>query len=289
MKTSTVLREENKWPKSYLEWADDDGVHLSVVFSWLLGEAIDRAAELMAEGRAVDLGGPAAEYAGVAYGNGVENALRLHNPNACKTSVGCVNHCPFCIVPVVEGELRELPTWEPKPIVCDNNLLACSRAHFDKVIDSLKGVKDVDFNQGLDARILTNHHAERLRELDLRYIRIAWDSIGYESKFMQGWDVLRRAGFPRSKIAVYVLIGFHDTPEDALYRLQMVRRLGGWPFPMRYQPLDAVSRNSYAGDGWTNRELVRYCHYWSMLRVTSRIPFAEFQYGGQCGESELRE
>ena len=167
--------------------------------------------------------------------------------------------------------------WEPKSVVIDNNFTACSRHHFDKAVDRLKVLDLVDFNQGLSTT-LSPYHASRLAELNIKYIRLAWDSAAFESQFMKGWDTLRRAGFPRSKIVVYVLLGFHDTPDDALYRLEMVRRLGGHPFPMRYQELDAKKRNSLVGEHWTHDELIRYCRYWANLRITSPIPFKDFVY-----------
>ncbi|MGR3295843.1 MAG: hypothetical protein ACUZ8A_06415 [Candidatus Bathyanammoxibius sp.] len=136
----------------------------------------------------------------------------------------------------------------------------------------------MDINQGMSAALITDYHASRLAELDMKCVRLAWDSAAYESAFMRGWDILRKAGFSRSRIGVYVLIGYDDSPDDALHRLETIHRLGGMPFPMRYQSLDAVKRNSYVGLGWSHNELARYVRYWSNLRLTSRIPFADFQY-----------
>lgn len=276
-RTPTDLRLSNGWQGSFVERIMGEQALLSVVFSWDVEKAVGRACDLLRQGYSVAIGGPAASYAGIdSDGVGDLDAIGWHNPNACATSTGCVNDCGFCIVPKVEGDLKEKASWQPRPIVCDNNLIACSRKHFDRVIDSLKPLKGVDFNQGLSAQLMSTYHADRLRELDLKCVRLSWDLVNYERHFMHGWDALRRAGFPRSMIGVYVLIGFRDTPDDALYRLEMVRRLGGVPFPMRYQPLDAPKRNSYVGEGWTHSELVRFCRYWANLRVTNRIPFGEF-------------
>ena len=163
-----------------------------------------------------------------------------------------------------------------RPIICDNNLLACSQRHFDRVIDKLKPLSGIDFNQGLDARLLTKHHAERIAELDLKMVRLAWDHIGLEAQFNAAWDTLRSAGIPKGKISAYVLIGYKDTPDDALFRLRSIWDRGSWPNPMRYQPLDAIKRNQYVGEHWTDRELKRYMRYWSNLRHLSAVPFDEF-------------
>lgn len=283
MSKTTGKRKHTGWAHNGLaEWIEGDTAFLSVVFSWRLHDAYQRAVWLRQEGYHVRAGGPAVllqprALAGVAECNGFGiAALPRHNPNATFTSRGCIRKCAFCAVPRIEGELVELPTWERKPIVCDNNLLACSRTHFDKVIDSLKGVGGVDFNQGLDARLLTPHHAERLAELDLACVRLAWDHTSEEPSFRAAFDLLRAARIPASMIRVYVLIGWHDTPADALYRLRAVRDCGALPNPMRYQPLDSCTKNQYVGPAWTKRELTRYMRYWSNLIHLRGVPFAEF-------------
>lgn len=265
------------------EWIAGDVAHLSVVFSWDLPRAYQRAVWLRASGYRVRAGGPAvmlnpAYLADVADIGGEVDALPHHNPHATFTSRGCIRRCPFCLVPRIEGELRELADWEPRSIVCDNNLLACRRAHFDRVIDRLKPLAGIDFNQGLDARLLTDHHAGRLTELDCM-VRLAWDATPLEQQFMAAFERLRRAGLPLSRIRVYVLIGYDDTPEDALYRLRTVQGLGADPSPMRYQALDSMRRNEFVGPAWTHRELTRYMRYWSNLRYLRAVPFEEFERG----------
>lgn len=261
------------WSKRALDWVDEDTgeAFLSVVFTWDLPAAYQRAAWLRAEGYRVRAGGPAValmpDYlASVAEIGGEDvDALSRHNPDATFTSRGCIRRCAFCAVPRIEGDLRELDDWPVRPIVCDNNLLACSRAHFDRVVDRLKPLKGIDFNQGLDARLLTQYHAGRLAELNCTP-RLAFDAAAYEGQFMRAFERLIRAGFPPERVRVYVLMGFHDAPADALYRLETVRCLGAWPNPMRYQPLDILVKNSYVGEHWTERELRRYMRYWSRLR-----------------------
>lgn len=204
------------------------------------------------------------------------DALEWHNPLATFTSRGCIRRCPFCAVWRTEGDLQELDTWSVRPIVCDNNLLACSQAHFDRAIDRLKQLSGIDFNQGLDARLMSKHHADRLAELDCM-VRLAFDSVNYESSFMKAYELLREAGFPKKRIRTYVLVGFDDTPDDALYRLQTVTSLGIDPNPMRYNPLDTLTRDSYVKKPWTDSELTRYVRYWSNLRYFRAVPFEDFR------------
>jgi hypothetical protein len=275
-------RKLSGWSGGYVEWTEGNEAFLSVVFSWRLHEAYQRSAWYRAAGYPVYAGGPAValdpdRLADVAHVGGRADVLRRHNPNATVTTRGCPRRCPFCAVPLIEGDLVELSAWEPRPVVCDNNLLSASRAHFDRVVDRLKRLRGVDFNQGLDARLLTPHHAVRLAELDLKAVRLAWDGVRLESQFMRAFERLRKAGIPAGRIHVYVLIGFDDSPADALYRLETVWKMGAWPNPMRYQPLDARRKNEYVAPGWSAVELARYMKYWSNLRHLSAVPFAEFR------------
>lgn len=270
------------WSKRFIEHTRKGITRLSVAFTWDLPEAYQRAVWLRAQGQRVIAGGPAValmtDYmADVAeIGGDWSDALGLHNRDATFTSRGCIRRCPFCAVWRTEGKLRELDDWPTRPIICDNNLLACSRAHFDRVVDRLKPLQRIDFNQGLDARLLTKHHASRLAELDCM-VRLAFDHISYESDFMQAFEMLRAQGIPKHRIRVYVLIGYKDTPEDALYRLRTVQGLGVKPNPMRYNPLDTLRRDSYIGDNWTASELRRFVRYWARLRWLEAIPFEEFR------------
>lgn len=236
------------------EWTEGGTAYLSVVFSWLLPKAYARAIWLKAQGLRVRAGGPAvilnpSYLADIAELGGEVDALPHHNPNATFTSRGCIRTCSFCAVPKMEGDLVELDGWPIRPIVCDNNLLACSMSHFNHVIDSLMPLRGVDFNQGLDARLLTCHHAEWIARLDLKAVRLAWDHTSLENQFMSAFELLRKAGIPADKIHVYVLIGWNDTPKDAEYRLQTVANLGAYPNPMRYQPLETMSRTKFVAPG----------------------------------------
>jgi hypothetical protein len=200
--------------------------------------------------------------------------LLFHNPLATFTTRGCPNHCGFCAVPKLEPGYRELPDFRPAPFVCDNNLLAASQAHFDRVIDRLKAMPFVDFNQGLEARLLKPHHARRLAELRQVKIRFAFDHISNETAVADAITLCRAHGL--KDFGVYVLIGFRDTPDDAMYRLDKVREWGIRPNPMRFQPLDALTKNQYLAPGWTEKQIGRVVRYYSRLRWLEHIPFEDY-------------
>lgn len=259
----------NNWRKEIVKWRVGDTLYLSVTFSWQRSEA-----ELIAsqhKGKVV--------IGGIGSGNNEAcpdyDVLSMHNPLATFTTRGCIRKCPFCIVPKAEGDFRELSGWKPAPMVCDNNILAASQKHFERVIDSLTAFPYVDFNQGLDARLLNDWHIEQLQRLRGVKIRFAFDHTNQEREVTDAIGKMKRAGF--RDFGVYVLIGFKDAPEDAHYRLEYIRSLGIWPNPMRYQPLNTQYKDSYVAPDWTEKELKRTMRYYSRLRWLEHIPFKDYQ------------
>lgn len=276
-----VRRSQSGWGDGLIDWVDGDHYYISVIFSWQVAEAHQRCLFQKAVGKIVHAGGPAVNmrrdlFESVAQLGDLKDAIALHNPNATMTSKGCVRRCKFCIVYESEGDLVEFNNFPIRPIVCDNNILATSKKHFERVCLSMRGLKGVDFNGGLDARLLTKWHVEQLQAVRMKAYRLAWDHTYLENDFMHAYELLRKCGVGKQKIRVYVLIGYDDSPEDALYRLQTVKDLGSFPFPMRYQPVDTPKRNSYMSPNWTVDELKRYVRYWSNLPYHWAIPFEEF-------------
>lgn len=275
----------NQWRKGIAAWQCGRTLYLSVPFTWLLDEA-----QAIAEGHnkgPVVVGGPAVDLAmsdsrdtpepinwGETPGTCPFDTLAFHNPCATFTTRGCPNRCEYCAVPKIEGELRVLDDWKPAPMVCDNNLLAAGRKHFSRVISSLRQFASCDFNQGLDARIFTPWHADQIAKLRHCKVRFAFDYIGMESKVADAITIARSAGL--RDFGVYVLFGFKDTMDDALYRLEKVREWGIRPNPQRFQPLDAMKRDTHIAPGWTSRALWRVRRYYSKLAWLDHIPFEEY-------------
>ena len=267
------------WIKDIVSWKIHNVLYISIPFTWLVRKAKEVASSHKGK---VIVGGPGAilmrdtiDWADVQETTPY-NVLAMHNPFAVFTTRGCPRKCPFCAVPKLEPDYVELDNWTPAPIVCDNNILASSNKHFKKVIDSLICFDYVDFNQGLDCRLFSPWHASLLQNLKGVKIRFAFDHVSMEESVFNAISLAKEKGF--KDFGVYVLIGFKDTYEDALYRLETVRKWGIRPNPMRYQPLDSVRKDCFLSKegGWTEKRMKDVMRYYSKLIWLEHVPFEQY-------------
>ena len=270
-----------KWKnKKWIYWETSKYHNFSFIFSWNLWDWLKNTQREL-DCKEIRIGGPAVinnqkwipEWIKT---DKEENVLHRHNNLATRTTLGCIRKCKFCAVPKIEPDFIELENYEIKPIIIDNNLLASSKKHFNKVIDNLKKLEWCDFNQGLDIRLLKKYHTQRFSELKKPLIRLSWDSVNDEKYFFNSYELLRKAGIRKDNIQVYILIGFNDNPDDALYRLEKIKKIGILSNPMRYQPVNCKEKNNYVDSKWTDKELKRYMRYWSRTRFFRSIPFEDF-------------
>jgi hypothetical protein len=270
------VRHEQIWRNGVLTWEDGDALCISVVFTWHLPIAKAYADSVQ---RKVRIGGPAIELAKrtlpgfflsngrIEVGGDYPGVLQRWNPHATRTSVGCIRKCSFCSVPMVEGQRaleqfgqRQVPLddWLDAPIICDNNLLANPIEHFDRVCDRLEKWPWSDFNQGTDARLITEHHAERIARFKNHIMRLALDSMSYADSWEQALDVLLRAGVPKRAIRTYCLMGFGTSPDESWKTCEFIENHGIKPLPMWFHELNALERNivtdRQAALGWNDYE-----------------------------------
>ena len=217
---------------------------------------------------------------------------------------GCGMKCQFCAVQTLEPEYipfisitesirRVDEKFGPKKdlLLMDNNVLRSP--HFDQIIDEIKALgfqkgatyvnpktgktvqRFVDFNQGLDAFLLTPHKAERLGELALRPARIAFDHIEDVEAYKKAITLCARSGI--THMSNYLLYNgedftgkghsYHaDTPEDLYNRMrismdlcedlnkELDHKVAIFSFPMRYIPLSDLKRG-FVGARWNAKYL----------------------------------
>lgn len=262
------------WPRGPKSWIVDRVLYVSIPFTWNLPQVFKRLRNADIEFDSAVVGGPAVvlmpdyfkELAYVKTGGGCIGAMQLVNNRATKTTTGCPNKCGFCAVPKIEGYFRELEDWPDRPIICDNNLLAASIGHFDKIIDRLKKHDRPDFNQGLDARLLNIHHSKRLTELKRPIIRLALDNIKWTEDWLSAFGLLRCAGIALRSICSYALIGFDSDPGEAWARCQWIESYGVKAFPQWFHELDAMKANQVTERqrllGWNDYERRRIMQWY---------------------------
>lgn len=260
----------NQWRKGIAKWIVGKTLYISVPFTWLMEEA-ERIADDW-KGKVL-IGGPGTLKE--THCEGFEPIL-FHNPCATFTTRGCPNNCEFCIVNKLEPEFREIRDFRPAPMICDNNFLAASKKHISRVIEAVKDYPKVDF-QGIDANYVTPEKADLLGKTKC-LLHIGFDHRN-ESKVFDAIEILKTRA--TKDIVAYVIIGFKDSPDEARYRLELVRSWGIKPFPMRFQPLDAKKKNEYVAPGWTEKELKKMARYYSRLNWLEHIPYEDFQNDGQ--------
>lgn len=164
------------------------------------------------------------------------------------TTRGCSRNCEFCIVREKEGIIRATDDiykfWDRKHkniILLDNNIFACGERFEEISAQLLKENLKVDFNQGLDIRLLTDKRAKILKSLrPLKQWRFAFDSIKYEDAFRKGAEMLLRNKISKSRICVYVLAGYNESIEDTIERINIIYNEYGFdPFVMLYKAIDS--------------------------------------------------
>lgn len=126
---------------------------------------------------------------------------------------GCPNNCPWCVVPKKEGNIRpastwqEIKRWDKRDIVfMDNNVLACNHG-LTQIEDMIGKSVRVDFNQGLDARLIDKEVANMLAKINwIRSIRMSCDTDVMLDVVMSKIELLRECGIKPWRIFVYLLV-----------------------------------------------------------------------------------
>lgn len=210
---------------------------------------------------------------------------------------GCIRRCKFCAVPVLEphftnsisiaGQIKAIKKnfGEKKDLLLlDNNILASEE--FEKIINEIKSVgfgrgakylqntngkkhysnRYVDFNQGIDLRLLTKEKMRLLSEIAIKPLRIAFDDIKYKDTYIKRVKLAAEYGI--KTLSNYILFNFEDTPEDFYERLKINVELNEqfekrgydtriWSFPMKYSPINGefCKNRRYVGKYWNKKYL----------------------------------
>jgi len=203
-------------------------------------------------------------------------AYRPQDSYFCRITTGCIRKCKFCAVPVLEPEFAYLQPLRQQVreisraygerqhlVVLDNNILASAK--FEQVVDDIKRSgfekrakrngrrRTVDFNQGIDARLITRRTAALLSTLPVHPVRLAFDYVAVEKAYVRAVRSLAERGF--RTFTTYVMFNYEDTPSDFYHRICLNARLSQEldirisSFPMKYTPIGDVTRR-YVSPLW---------------------------------------
>lgn len=194
---------------------------------------------------------------------------------------GCPRGCSFCIVKDKEGrisqkwaDLNEFWRGQRNVVLCDPNILACNE-WYDLLGQLIRSEANVDFNQGLDIRMMNEKKAEMLSEIRVKNIHFAWDRYEDKDLIIPKFQEFRRKSKIRDKdLQVYVLVGDREKRvlKEDLERIYWLRDNGFCPYVMIYDKYDLPR-------GHELRKLQRY--------VNNRMIFYSIksfeEYGGNYG------
>ncbi len=124
-------------------------------------------------------------------------------------------------------------------------------------------VRFVDFNQGMDARLVTSEKMAKLAEINIRPLRIAFDHWEERKYYVRAMRLAQENGI--TQMSNYLLYNFRDKPIDLYRRLLMnidlcdKLNISIYSFPMKYHPI--------MEEKWfTNRDYVAL-PYWSRKAI----------------------
>lgn len=177
---------------------------------------------------------------------------------------GCPRGCEFCIVGKKEGkcsrkvaDLSEFWNGQKNIVLCDPNILACKdwKELLQQLIDSKA---NVDFNQGLDIRLMTEEKAYMLNQVKIKEIHFAWDRYEDKELVLEKLRMYAEVGKfkPHSHNAiVYTIVNFDTTFEQDLERIYTLREMGYWAYVMIYdkQHCDRKYRDLQR---WVNNRII---------------------------------
>ena len=158
-------------------------------------------------------------------------------------SRGCPRNCDFCHVAKKEGrcsykvaDLSEFWSGQHKIVLNDPNILACPD-HMDLLKQLADSKAKVEFNQGLDIRLITDKNLELIKQIKLDKIHFAFDR--WQDKEIVEPRLrrfIKETGYNRGngRVTCYILVNFDTTLEQDMYRIQLCRELNISPYPMIY-------------------------------------------------------
>jgi hypothetical protein len=323
---------EVSWTRGYgIETSDPDLIQMTTpIFSWAVPHSIQQVKfyrERFPKAK-LEVGGVMATTHAKVYedATGIKPFLGVHqgivncrpswedfpNEKLCRVemTVGCNVGCGFCIVPKIEGtSVYEVWNWQthfnPKAEtnhVIDNNFslsVSSIRGFGDRLLSFFQDFKGTfDLNSGVEPQSFSERVADVVCALPIKPIRTALDEVKEADKALRTIEILHQHGFNANQIHVYLLYGWKDDIQDALYRLSLLVPEGkeplATPFAMRYVPLDWFGeRFDYQPPQYTREDYIQFARYVNMMKrrdlhSKDRMTYKDFKEWAKTGINPRR-
>ena len=187
---------------------------------------------------------------------------------------GCVRKCNWCIVPEKEGQLKPHADIQEfvkhrDVVLLDNNILGCEHGikQIEKIIQL--GLR-VDFNQGLDARLIDDSVAKLLSKVKwMSAVRLSCDTSSQISTIQKTVALLRWYNVAPRNYFIYILV--KEIP-DALERIKFLKGMNLEPFAQPYRDQEGNKPTKEQRDfaRWVNHKAIFKTVIWEDYQANKK-------------------
>jgi hypothetical protein len=208
---------------------------------------------------------------------------------------GCPNRCKWCVVPRKEGVIRPYMDVDEIAIegrtnlvLMDNNILAAGDYAIEQMEKSINRKYKLDFNQAIDARLVTEENAKVLARVKwIRSIRFGCDTHKQIEDCERAMELLEANGF-HGRYFLYTMLNddFSECYERTMYwwkRSKAVRiHHDGRYVDIHAQPYRDPDNPHRPIPQW-QKDMAQWCN---KKQYFSTFPFEDFEVrvGFKCGE-----
>ena len=183
---------------------------------------------------------------------------------------GCPNRCRWCVVPQKEGAIRPYMDVDDIAIngrdhliLMDNNVLACDYglSQIEKIVSRKY---HVDFNQALDARLVTTDVARLLAKVKwIKRIRFGCDTSGQIDNCERAINLIRTAGYCGEFLLYCIIMDFDESYQRICHWREDKKVIPfAQPFRDPHNPHQRIPQWQKDMSRWVNKkELYRSCEF----------------------------
>lgn len=183
---------------------------------------------------------------------------------------GCIRECPWCIVPRKEGKISfdtaisAICDGKKSVVLMDNNFLAHS-FHYSELHWCVDTQTKIDFNQGLDARLVNEENSDLLARCKwIRFVRFSCDRVENMDSVARAVTLLRNAGL-KNEIMCYVLV---QDIEQALEVCLFLKSINVQPFAQAF--ID------YSGTDKRTVQQKRFCRWVNCRGIFNTVRWEDY-------------